>query len=128
VIAPGSPGGIDRGRAVPWLTRDAEVLAAVERRTRGYPDRDTGGAVVLRRPLLVHAPRSASIDVAWCRPAAAPTGAPGSEVVEVLRVRTLGRRLPTAATWRSPVVIVANAGAFERWRLGVGDRLEITGD
>jgi hypothetical protein len=105
-----------------WLVRDGEVLAAVEiaatarARRRGLMHRDAfDGALVLRPCRNVHtAGMRFPIDVAFC----------DAEGV-VLRTSTL-------APWRiSPVVrraafaVEAEAGAFDRWRLARGDRLEL---
>lgn len=106
-----------------WLTRDAEVLAAVEVGAR-RPCGDR--AVVLHRPLVLSGSRAAPLDVAWCRSAADRT--PATEgTLEVTRIRVLVGRLPATPKWSCPTVIVAPGGAFERWRLAVGDRLEIRG-
>ncbi|MHB1929045.1 MAG: hypothetical protein ACYDEN_02750 [Acidimicrobiales bacterium] len=102
-----------------WLTRGDEVLATVERRRRGYPD-DTVTAILRGRPVVLHAPWRGSIDVAWCRPEP-------DDGVEVLRLLTLGPRLPACPGWGPPVVILAAGGAFERWRLQVGDHLTVRG-
>jgi uncharacterized membrane protein (UPF0127 family) len=105
-----------------WLVRDGEVLAAVEiaatarDRRRGLMGRDAfDGALVLRPCRNVHtAGMRFPIDVAFC----------DTEGV-VLRTTTL-------APWRiSPVVrraafaVEAEAGAFDRWHLARGDRLEL---
>ena len=107
------------GSGVAWLTRGDEVLASVERRRRGYPD-GTVTAIVRSRPLLLHAPLRGTVDVAWCLPE-------DDDGVEVRRMRTLGPRLPACPGWGPPVVIVAAGGAFERWRLEVGDHLSVRG-
>jgi len=105
-----------------WLVRDGEVLAAVEvaesaaARRRGLMHRDHfDGALVLRPCRNVHTlGMRFPIDVAFC----------DSEGT-VLRTTTL-------APWRiSPIVrraafaIEAEAGAFDRWRLTRGDRVEL---
>jgi uncharacterized membrane protein (UPF0127 family) len=105
-----------------WLVRDGDVLAAAEvaatarARRRGLLGRDTfAGALVLRPCRNVHtAGMRFAIDVAFC-------DADGV----VLRTVSL-------APWRiSPIVrkaafaIEAEAGAFERWQLRVGDRVEL---
>ena len=110
-----------------WLVRDAEVLASVERCSR--IDRGGAGPAVVHRPILLRR-RYGGLDVAWCRPAPPEPGSAGSarSVVRVVRTRSGARRLPAAPAWPAPVVIVADRGAFERWHLDVGDRLEITCD
>jgi hypothetical protein len=104
---------------VPWLTRDAVVLASVATAPGGDP---ATGVVLRRRPLVV---RVGGVDVAWCRPVATDGG---DETVVVRRLAS--GRMPWMAEpglW-APVVITARAGTFERWRLCVGDLLAITGD
>ena len=109
-----------------WLTRGDEVLASLER-TRRRPDPESGAAALLERPKLVAAPLLGTLDVAWCRPV--PSGEPTSpgqlEVCRLVRLRPLR---PVAPGFGPPVVIVATGGAFERWRLAVGDRLVVHGD
>jgi uncharacterized membrane protein (UPF0127 family) len=105
-----------------WLVRDGDVLAAAEvaatrrARRRGLLGRDGyDGAFVLRPCRNVHTARMRfPIDVAFCD-------------AEGVVVRTL-----TLVPWRvSPIVrraafaIEAEAGAFERWRLREGDRVEL---
>ena len=105
-----------------WLVRDGEVLAAVEiaatgrDRRRGLMHRESfDGALVLRPCRNVHtAGMRFAIDVAFCD-AEGPV-----------------QRTSTLAPWRiSPIVlraafaVEAEAGAFDRWRLARGDRLEL---
>jgi uncharacterized protein len=105
-----------------WLVRDGEVLAAAEvagtrrERGRGLLGRDGfTGALVFRRCRQVHTfGMRFAIDVAFC-------DADGV----VIRVCTLGRRRISPLVWRSKLVIEAEAGAFERWGLRVGDRVEV---
>jgi uncharacterized membrane protein (UPF0127 family) len=107
---------------MPWLVRDGDVLAAAEvadtarARRRGLLGRDGfDGALVLRPCRNVHTARMRfPIDVAFCD-------------AEGVVVRTV-----SLAPWRlSPYVhraafaIEAQAGAFERWRLCAGDRVEL---
>jgi hypothetical protein len=114
------------GRAVPWLTREDQVLASVEvRRQRG---RELDTVVVLRRPTIVHALGSGRLDVAWCRNVPEEPHDTAREVVEVKRTMTLSATRPIAPGFWMAAVIVASAGSFERWRLRAGDRLTITGD
>jgi uncharacterized membrane protein (UPF0127 family) len=107
-----------------WLVRDAEVLATAETaagrraRRRGLLGR-TGyeGAFVLRPCRQVHTVGMRfTIDVAFC-----------DRDGVVRRTATLrpGRvsRPCLAAAW----AIEAEAGAFARWGLAVGDRLELRG-
>lgn len=105
-----------------WLVRDGEVLAAAEvartrrERARGLLGRDGfTGALVFRKCRQVHTfGMRFDIDVAFC-------DADGI----VLRASTLHRRRMSALVWRSAFVIEAEAGAFERWGLRVGDRVEV---
>ena len=105
-----------------WLVRDGDVLAAAEvadtarGRRRGLLGRDAfAGALVLRPCRNVHTARMRfPIDVAFCD-------------TEGLLLRTV-----TLAPWRvSPIVrraafvIEAEAGAFDRWQLRAGDRVEL---
>ena len=112
---------------MPWLTRDEEVLASVEVRRR--PGGPLDAVVVLRRPTLVHAVGSGRVDVAWCT--RAEDGAaglrPDGEPVVVRRTTTLSAIRPVMPGLWMPIVILAGAGSFERWRLRAGDRLVITG-
>ena len=105
-----------------WLVRDGEVLAAAEvartrrERTRGLLGRDGfTGALVFRKCRQVHTVGMRfAIDVAFCR-------ADGV----VLRISTLRPWRLSPLVWRSAFVIEAEAGAFERWGLRVGDRVEV---
>lgn len=105
-----------------WLVRDGEVLAAAEvastrrERTRGLLGRDGfTGALVFRRCRQVHTVGMRfAIDVAFCR-------ADGV----VLRTSTLRSWRLSPLVWRSAFVIEAEAGAFERWNLRVGDLVEV---
>ena len=105
-----------------WLVRDGEVLAAAElartrrERARGLLGRDgVAGALVFRKCRQVHTfGMRFDIDVAFC----------DTDGV-VLRASTLPRRRMSPLVWRSAFVIEAEAGAFERWGLRVGDRVEI---
>jgi uncharacterized membrane protein (UPF0127 family) len=105
-----------------WLVRDGDVLAVVEvagsaqARRRGLLHRDSfEGALLLRPCRHVHTMGMRfPIDVAFCDAGGV-----------VLRTVTL-------APWRiSPVVrhaafvVEAQAGAFDRWSLAAGDRLEL---
>jgi len=110
---------------VPWLLRDGDVVAAVEvatslrARARGLLGR-TGvdGAILLNPARSVHTlGMRFPIDVAFCR-------RDGQEMV-VLDVTTMARHRLGRPRWHASCVIEAEAGAFERWRLAVGDRLEV---
>lgn len=109
-----------------WLTRGDEVLASLERGRR-RPDPESGTASLRARPLLVTAPLFGALDVAWCRPV--PSDDPANpEQLQVCRLVCLGRFRPAVPGFGPPVVIIAAGGAFERWRLAVGDRLIVRGD
>jgi uncharacterized membrane protein (UPF0127 family) len=105
-----------------WLVRDAEVLAAVETptgrrgRARGLLGRDRVDGVMLLRPCRnVHTFRMRfPIDVAFC----------GRDDV-VLRTMTLPPGRVSPLVWRAAYVLEAQAGAFARWGLRVGDHLEL---
>ena len=105
-----------------WLVRDGDVLAAAEiadgarARRRGLLHRDAyEGAFVLRPCRHVHTVRMRfSIDVAFCDAAGV-----------VLRTCTLPPWRLSPVVRRTAFVIEAEAGAFDRWRLRPGDRLEL---
>jgi hypothetical protein len=105
-----------------WLVRDGEVLAAAEtartrrERSRGLLGRDGfAGAMVFRRCRSVHtAGMRFAIDVAFC-------DADG----RVQRISMLRPWRISPLVWRAATVIEAEAGAFERWGLRVGDRVEV---
>jgi uncharacterized membrane protein (UPF0127 family) len=107
---------------MPWLVREGDVLAAAEiagthrARRRGLRGRDViEGALVLRPCRNVHTVGMRfPIDIAFCDR-------------DGIVIRTCSLR-----PWRlSPVVpraalaIEAPVGAFERWNLQVGDKLEV---
>ena len=105
-----------------WLCRDAEVLASVEvaedrrARRRGLLGRDgIDGALLIRPCRSVHTVGMRfPIDVAFC-----------SEDLEVLSTCRMRRWRVGAPRLRARIVIEAEAGAFERWQLRVGDQLEV---
>ncbi len=105
-----------------WLVRDGDVLAAAEiaatprARRRGLLGRDGyEGAFVLRPCRNVHTARMRfPIDVAFC-------DADGV----VLRTVSLVPWRVSPIVRRAAFVIEAEAGAFERWRLREGDRVEL---
>ncbi len=107
-----------------WLLRDGDVLATAEvvdsfgARTRGLIGRDGyEGAMVLPRTRSVHTVGMRfAIDVAVCD---------GDMVVlGVTRLKPWRMSIPRR---RGRSVIEAEAGAFERWGLRVGDQLELRG-
>ena len=105
-----------------WLVRDGSVLAAAEvadgfaARCRGLLGRDrVEGALVIRRSRNVHTiGMRFAIDVAFCDAAGA-----------VLRTCALVPWRVSPVVVRSAFVIEAEAGAFDRWGLRVGDRVEL---
>ena len=110
--------------AVAWLLRDGEVLASLEvassalARARGLLGREQlEGALLLRPALSVHTVGMRfDLDVAFCDA--------DFVVLEVVRMRRWRLGRPRS---KARAVIEAEAGAFERWRLRVGDRLEVRG-
>jgi hypothetical protein len=110
---------------VPWLLRDGQVLASAEvadsarARMRGLLGRDgIEGVMILRPAKAVHTLRLRfPIDVAFC-----------DKDMIVVRTLTMGRNRLGVPVRRSHCVIEAEAGSFERWRLSIGDRLEIKGE
>ena len=107
---------------MPWLLRDGDVLAAAEvatsfgARIKGLLGRDgLDGALVLRPARSVHTiGMRFPIDVAFC-----------DRELRVLSVCTMRRHRVGAPRPKAKVVIEAEAGAFERWRLRPGDQLEL---
>ena len=107
---------------MPWLVRDGDVLATAEvassfgQRLKGLLGRDgVEGALVLRPAKSVHTiGMRFPIDVAFC-----------DRELRVIAVRTLRPHRMTAPRAKAKVVIEAEAGAFERWRLRPGDQLEL---
>jgi uncharacterized membrane protein (UPF0127 family) len=105
-----------------WLLREGEVLAAAEvavhfsERTRGLLGRSSyEGAMLLPRTRSVHtAFMKFPIDVAFL----------DAELV-VLDTVHLGKWRMARPRRRARSVVEAPGGAFERWGLRVGDRLEI---
>jgi uncharacterized protein len=105
-----------------WLVRDGEVLATAElAATRG--DRARGllgrsgyeGALLFRKVRQVHTVGMRfTIDVAFC-------DGQGT----VLRTLTLPPWRISRVVWKSRLVIEAEAGAFERWGLRVGDHVDV---
>ena len=109
---------------MPWLLRDGEVLASLEvagsagSRTKGLLGRDgIDGALLLRPAKSVHTlGMRFPIDVAFC-----------DGDLTVLRCVRMARWRLGRPVLRAACVIEAEAGAFGRWGLRVGDRLEVQG-
>ncbi|MFV1991393.1 MAG: DUF192 domain-containing protein [Acidimicrobiales bacterium] len=105
-----------------WLLRDDEVLASLEipesrhRRARGLLGRDTfEGAMLLSPTRSVHTiGMRFPIDVAYC------DGDLCVVAVVTMSPNRVGMPRPRARS-----VIEAEAGAFERWSLTIGQRLEV---
>jgi uncharacterized membrane protein (UPF0127 family) len=106
---------------MPWLLRDGEVLASLEvadqrgARRRGLLGRDSiDGALLLVPARSVHSMGMRfPIDVAWL-----------DDDLTVLRTVRLSRNRLTRPVLRAHSVLEADAGAFARWGLQVGDQLE----
>jgi hypothetical protein len=107
---------------VTWLLRDGDVLAAAEvaeglgQRSKGLLGRSRyEGAMVLPRTRSVHTlGMHFAIDVAFCDRDMLVVGVVTMKPWRMGRPRRGGRS-----------VIEAEAGAFERWGLRVGDTLEL---
>ena len=107
---------------MPWLLRDGEVLATVEvadsfgARLRGLIGRDgIEGAYLLRPARSVHTVGMRfPIDVAFC-----------DRDLQVLDTVRMGKHRVGLPRLRANVVLEAEAGAFDRWGLARGDRLEV---
>lgn len=107
-----------------WLVRDGEVLASLEcavtrrDRLRGLLGRDdVAGAYLIRPCKQVHTiAMRFPVDVAFCDA--------GGRVLRTVSMRPwrLSALVPHAA-----FAIEACAGAFERWRLTIGDVVEVKG-
>lgn len=105
-----------------WLIRDGDVLAALEVRRPGWAGA-LRGAVVLRGPALVQTLTTpVSLDLAWC---VTDQGADGQEWLVVRRISCLEPRRLARPNFGPRPIVVAGRGAFERWHLRIGDRLEI---
>lgn len=109
---------------MPWLLRDGDVLAAIEDRQKGW-HHTLRGALILKAPTLVHTLSApVSLDVAWCGASVLDTGNRGLLVKRVGAVAPRRLAVPQLAG----ALVVATGGTFERWRLNVGDILEIRGE
>ena len=95
-----------------------EVAGSRRARSRGLLGRDgVDGALLLRPCRSVHTVGMRfPIDVAFC-----------DDELQVLRVVTMPRHRLSRLVWRSRAVIEAEAGAFARWGLRPGDKLEVKG-
>lgn len=105
-----------------WLVRGDEVLASAavattrRDRTRGLLGRpNVEGAFVLRPCRQVHTVGMRfAVDVAFC-----------DREGTVLHLATLRPRRVSRVVPRAAFAVEAEAGAFARWCLAVGDRVEI---
>jgi uncharacterized protein len=105
-----------------WLLRDGKVLASLEvpdrhtLRARGLMGRDgIEGAMLLRRCRSVHTMGMRfDLDVAFLD---------ADDVI--IRMLRLHRWRVTLPVWSARSVLEAEAGAFGRWELRIGDQLEI---
>ena len=109
---------------MPWLVRGEDVLAAAEvavtrrQRREGLMRRDSlDGVLVLRPCRQVHSfGMRFPIDVAFC-----------DRDLRVVAVVGMPRFRLGRPRLRARSVLEAEAGAFERWKLHVGDQLEVKG-
>jgi uncharacterized membrane protein (UPF0127 family) len=107
-----------------WLLRDGQVLATVEiartfrARARGLLGRDhLGGALLIDPARSVHTVGMRfTIDVAYC-----------DRELRVIDTTTMRPFRVGRPRRKAHAVIEAQAGAFERWSLKVGDLLELKG-
>jgi uncharacterized membrane protein (UPF0127 family) len=105
-----------------WLLRDGQVLASLEiaesflARNKGLlGHRGFAGAMLLTHTRGVHSVGMRfALDVAFL-----------DKDLVVLDAVSLGRYRMTRPRLRARSVLEAEAGAFERWGLKVGDRLEL---
>jgi hypothetical protein len=108
-----------------WLVSDARVLASAEvaetrrERRRGLMGREgLDGALVIERCRWIHTfGMKFPIDVAYLDDA--------GTVVKTLQMHRFRLGIPV---WRASWVIEAEAGAFSRWGLRVGDEIELRHD
>lgn len=107
------------------MTDDARVLASAEvadarsARRRGLLGRDhLDGALVLRPCRWIHTMGMRfAIDAAFL-----------DERGNVIKTMQIHRHRIGVPVWRGATVIEAEAGAFARWGLRVGDVIEVRGD
>ncbi|MGD0084636.1 MAG: DUF192 domain-containing protein [Acidimicrobiales bacterium] len=105
-----------------WLLRDGDVLASADvaqsflARNRGLLGRSgLSGALVLPHTKGVHSVGMRFvIDVAWL-----------DRDLVVIDMTTLRPHRVTYPRLRARSIVEAEAGAFDRWGLKIGDRLEI---
>ena len=108
-----------------WLLREGEVLAVLEvadgatGRARGLLGRDgIEGAMLIKPARSVHTlGMRFPIDVAFC-----------DRDMTVIDTVRMSRHRIGRPRFRARCVVEAEAGAFDRWGLRAGDRLEIKGE
>lgn len=108
-----------------WLVSDAKVLASAEvavtrrQRRQGLLGRESiEGALVIDRCRWIHTiGMKFPVDVAYLDP--------DGVVVKTIQMQRFRVGIPV---WNARSVVEAEAGAFGRWGLGVGDRIEIRND
>lgn len=113
------------GPTMPWLIRDGDVLAWADvarsraARRRGLLGRDgVDGALVLEPCRQVHTiGMRFPIDVAWC-----------DRDGWVVRIATIRPGRISRPVCRARFVVEAGAGALDRWRVGIGDVLDLVDD
>jgi uncharacterized membrane protein (UPF0127 family) len=109
---------------MPWLVRGDDVLAAAEvaitrrERARGLTGReDLEGVLILRPCRQIHTfGMRFPIDVAFC-----------DRYGFVLHKTTIAPKRVSRPVWRSYFAIEAPVGSFERWKLELGDVVEVKG-
>jgi uncharacterized membrane protein (UPF0127 family) len=109
---------------MPWLQRGDDVLAAVDvavtrrLRAKGLIGQEEIEQVLILRPCRqVHTfGMKVPIDVAFC-----------DRYGFVLHAVTMAPRRVSKPVWRSYFAIEAPRGSFERWKLQLGDVVEIKG-
>jgi hypothetical protein len=108
-----------------WLLRDGDVLAAIDAPRKGWRHAVTG-AVVLPSPVVFQTfVDPVSMDVAWCSKTSSESNGKDSPALIVKRIRSVGPHRLAAPLLGPGALVAAPIGSFERWRLQVGDRLEI---
>ncbi len=105
-----------------WLMRDGDVLASLEipatrrQRARGLLGHDGyEGAMLLLPARSIHTVgMHFAIDVAYC-----------DAEMKVIGVSTMPPHRVGLPRWKARSVVEAEAGAFERWSLTIGQQLEV---
>lgn len=108
-----------------WLVTEDRVLASLEvaesagDRLKGLLGRESiEGALLLRPAKSVHTiGLKFPIDVAFCR-----SCEEGYEIVDIV---TMSQHRLGRPRLKASMIIEAEAGSFERWRIGVGDFIDV---